>query len=102
MNNLLLLILLLIGLILGSFITWFITNKRTNARNRMIQERTKNALLQLGTRLDELERQFQQEKGVPNSIPAERSTLPTQLETIQQNYAELHAQLSALQSQIDT
>ena len=99
MDNLLLLI-GIIGLIVGVTAIWL--NQQTNRRIRINQDRTKNALSQVETRLLELDRQFQQEQQERVTLPAGISTLPTQLETLDRNYEELQSRLSTLQTQLET
>jgi predicted nuclease with TOPRIM domain len=95
-------ILLLIGLIVGSIATWLITNNRTNARNRLNQERIKQALFQFKTRFDELEARLQKEQQERSSHLLEPSALQNQLETANQERSRLYTQLSQLQSQFET
>ncbi|MEW6491788.1 MAG: hypothetical protein AB1589_04455, partial [Cyanobacteriota bacterium] len=94
------LLLVLIGLIIGAILTWLVINKRTNARYRSSQERTQQALLQLQTRLDELEKRSRQEQDQP-SLTSELSQLQSQFDAAHQEREQLQSQLAQLHSQFD-
>ena len=102
-------LLLLIGLIIGSIVTWLIINNRTNARNRVNQERTKQVLFQLEARIDDLQAQFKKdhqehEAYVQNisQLPSEISELSTKLELAAEERSQLQSNLTELQIKFET